>query len=103
MAERMVVLRFEDADAANMFAINDSLSEQLGYEVKALFVIPTKFCTCPEKTRVQVKNWRRGRRTGIQICIKCRRPSRFHTEGIMARLEHVFGFNQLGVDNGKDT
>ena len=102
MAERMVILRFEDVDAANSFVQNSTLPEQLGYEVKAMFLVPTKFCECPEKTRVNVKNWARGRRTGIQLCVRCKRPSRFHTEGIMARLEHVFGFNQLAVRSGQD-
>ena len=99
MAERMVILRFEDVDSANSFAANETLAEQLAYEVKAMFVIPTKFCECPEKKRQNVKNWRRGRRTGIQLCIDCKRPSRFHTEGIMARLEMIFGFNQLVVEH----
>jgi hypothetical protein len=102
MAERMVVLRFEDADAANSFAANSTLAEQLDYQVKAVFLVPTKFCQCPEKTRVNVKNWVRGRRTGIQVCVRCKRPSRFHTEGIMVRLENVFGFNQLAVRDGQN-
>ncbi len=101
MAERMVILRFDDADAANSFSANDTLADQLGYEVKALFLVPTKFCECPEKTRQNVKNWRRGRRTGLQLCVNCKRPSRFHTEGIMKRLEVVFGFNQLSVEMEK--
>jgi hypothetical protein len=99
MAERMVILRFTDADAANAFAMNETLAGQLDYEVKAVFLVPTKYCECPEKKRQNVKNWRRGRRSGIQICIYCRRPSRFHTEGIMKRLEIIFGFNQLAVQS----
>lgn len=98
MAERMVILRFEDPDAANMFVVNEHLSEQLGFEVKGLFLIPMKFCECPDKTRQNAKNWRRGRRSGLQLCVRCKRPSRFHTEGIMARLEHIFGNNQLAVN-----
>ena len=101
MAERMVILRFTDVDAANAFARNNTMAEQLDYEVKAVFLVPTKYCECPEKKRQNVKNWKRGRRSGIQICIDCRRPSRFHTEGIMARLEMIFGFNQLAVEMEK--
>lgn len=97
MAERMVILRFKDPDAANAFSANNTLAEQLDYEVKALFLVPVKFCECPDRKRQNAKNWRRGRRSGLQLCVTCKRPSRFHTEGIMARLEHVFGHNQLNV------
>lgn len=99
MAERMVILRFENTDQADSFSTDEALAEQLGYEVKAMFVVPTKFCQCPDKSRQNAKNWRRGRRTGLQLCVKCKRPSRFHTEGVMARLEHIFGFNQLAVEH----
>lgn len=102
MAERMVILRFEDPDAAQSFVMNNTLASQLGYEPKAMFVVPTKFCECPDKKRQHVNNWRRGKRTGIQLCVTCRRPSRFHTEGIMRRLEMVFGFNQLAVEHERE-
>jgi hypothetical protein len=96
MAERMVILRFQDPDSANTFVVNEHLQEQLGFTPFAMFAVPTKYCDCPDKQRQHVANWVRGRKTGWWLCRNCRRPSKFHTEGIMLRLKQVFGNNVLG-------
>lgn len=95
MAGRLVVLEFEDRDAAEAFVRNRHQPEHLGYRVGGMYILPDKFCECAEKNRKNVKNWRRGSRTGLQICINCRRPSSFHNKGIWLRLQHLFGYNLL--------
>lgn len=99
MAGRYVVIEFDDADAANMFAINENISGQLGYSVKAMFVRPSKFCDCSTKKRQNVANWTKGKTTGLYLCNICKKPSAHHQTGMMSRLQYVFGFNLL--DNKK--
>jgi hypothetical protein len=97
MAGRFIILEFEDVDAANAFAANRYMPEQCGYSVMAMFMRPKKFCDCPDKQRQNVKNWAKGKRTGLYICRVCKKPSKHHDQGILARLQYVFGFNQLEV------
>lgn len=99
MAGRIVILEFKDPDAANSFVENDTMASQLGYTRLAVYVRPTKFCECPDKQRQNGKNWRKGKRTGLYLCIKCKRPSVHHQRGILSRLQYVFGFNQLTIED----
>jgi hypothetical protein len=98
MAGRMVVIRFDDRDAANMFARNENVANQLGFEVMGIYVLPTKFCECPDRLRQNAKNWSRGKRTGLQLCVRCRRPSAFHVGGLKTRLQHHFGYDQREME-----
>lgn len=98
MAGRFVVLEFDDRSAAESFMENHYMPEQLGYRPLAMFVVPTKFCDCPDKKRQNAKNWARGKRTGLQLCVNCRRPSIFHQKGLMERLQHIFGYNQMEIE-----
>lgn len=95
MAGRFIILEFEDVDAANAFAGNKHMPEQCGYSVMAMFVRPDKFCTCPDRQRQNVKNWGKGKRTGLYICRTCKKPSVHHLTGILSRLKYQFGFNLL--------
>lgn len=99
MAGRYVVIEFDDADAANMFAINENISGQLGYRVKAMFLKPTKFCVCSNKKRQNVADWTKHKTSGLYLCNKCKKPSTHHQSGMLSRLQYVFGFNLL--DNKK--
>ena len=96
MANRMVVIEFSDPDAAQAFVQNHHLPEQLGYQVEGMYFVPTSSCGCGGKR--DNKDWGRAKTTGIPICRKCRKPSRFWTEGIEHRLTHALGRNLLGVD-----
>lgn len=98
MAGRFVILEFDDPQSAESFIENRYMPEQLGYRQLAMFILPTKFCECPDKSRQHADNWKRGKRTGLQLCVRCRRPSKFHTKGLMERLEHIFGYNQVSVE-----
>lgn len=95
MAGRFVILRFDDRDAANMLAVNKNLADQLGFKVTGVYILPTKFCECDDRLRQNAKNWFRGKRSGLQLCQRCRRPSGFHVSGLEGRLQHVFGKNQM--------
>lgn len=95
MAGRYVILQFNDSLAADAFCDNETLSEQLGFRAIALYVQPKKFCECPDKRRQNGKNWVKGKRTGLYLCVNCRKPSVFHERGILQRLQYVFGYNQL--------
>ena len=96
MAGRYVLLQFDDKDAAEAFVENDHLPSQLGFKVEAMFLQPTKFCTCPDKARHDVRNWVKNRKFGLYVCKVCRKPSSHHESGILSRLQYVFGFNIMG-------
>lgn len=96
MAGRYVLLEFDDRDSAESFVTNPSMPDQLGYEIKAMYVSPRQFCECPDKRRQQAKNWSKGKRTGLYLCMVCRKPSVHHQTGVLKRLQYVFGFNLLG-------
>lgn len=95
MAGRFVLLEFNDPDSAQAFVQNNHVPHQLGFSIRGLFLSPRKYCECPEKSRRQVKNWRRGKRTGIEICINCRRPSKHWSLGAVRRVEIALGTNLL--------
>lgn len=97
MAGRFVILEFDDSSAAEAFTQNSYMPEQLGYRPIAVYIVPTKFCECPNKKRQNAANWKRGKRTGLQVCVTCKRPSNFHAGGLMARLQYHFGYNQLEI------
>lgn len=98
MAGRFLILEFEDATAAEAFASNEYMPEQCDYRVMAMFMRPTKFCQCPDKQTHNVKNWAKGKRTGLYLCKNCRKPSIHHQKGLLARLQYVFGFNLLSTE-----
>lgn len=95
MAGRYVVLEFEDRDAAQAFVMNNTLSSQLGFSVRAMFLKPKKYCECPEKGREQLNNWHKHPKYGLHVCVKCGRPSRFYNRGILERLQYAFGYSLL--------
>lgn len=96
MAGRYVILEFEDRDAANAFVENNNIAGQLGFKAVAMYLKPKVFCTCQDKTRVHNQNWRKHKKYGLFICVRCGKPSKFHEQGISQRLQYVFGFNLLG-------
>jgi hypothetical protein len=99
MAGRYVVLEFNDSDSADAFVQNNHVPHQLGFNIRGMFLSPTKFCKCPDKQRQDVKNWARGRRSGIWLCRRCKRPSQFHQEGLLERLKQALGYNLLETDD----
>lgn len=96
MAGRYIILEFEDRDAANAFVMNENLSSQLGFIVRAMYLKPKSYCTCPDKKRVHVDNWDKHKKYGLYICRMCKKPSRFHNRGILERLQYTFGYSILG-------
>lgn len=99
MAGRYVLIEFDDRLAADAFVQNDNLAGQLEYRRRGFFVSPNKFCQCPDKRRQNAKNWVRGKRTGLQLCIVCRKPSIFHQRGLMERIQHALGFNLMEIED----
>lgn len=95
MAGRFLILEFDDPDSAASLAQNKIMAEQLGFKPYAMFILPKRFCECPDRSRQHAANWKRGSRTGLQVCAVCKRPSKFHMEGLMKRLQYLFGYNQL--------
>lgn len=95
MAGRYVVIEFDDRSSAESFVANKNLPETLGFEVKAMYLSPDKFCECPDKRRQNNNNWARGSRSGIWLCKTCKKPSRFHQAGLKDRLIAALGFNLL--------
>lgn len=93
MAGRFVILEFEDKSHAEEFVKLDFGID--GGNVMAMYLRPTKFCQCAEKKRQNVQNWAKGKRTGLYLCKTCKLPSIHHQQGILARLQYVFGYNQL--------
>jgi hypothetical protein len=98
MAGRIVILEFDDADAAQVFVDNEDQLKLRGARPIAVFMRPNRFCECPDKQRQHVANWAKGKRTGLYLCKVCKRPSVHHQRGILDRLQYVFGFNQLEVE-----
>ena len=98
MAGRYVILEFDDRDAAQAFVMNNTLSSQLGFRVRAMYLKPKKYCECPDKTRQHVGNWNKHAKYGLYVCKRCKLPSKFHERGIIRRLQYVFGFDLLGGD-----
>lgn len=98
MAGRYLLLEFEDPDAAEAYAHNEYMPEQCGFRVVAMFMRPTKFCQCPDKTKQNNKNWAKGKRTGLYLCVNCKKPSIHHQTGILERLKYVFGYNILDIE-----
>lgn len=95
MAGRYVLLEFDDPKLAEEFVYTPNVMPYGAFEVAAIFVKPKKFCECPDKQRQNGKNWTKGKRTGLYLCIKCRRPSAHHQTGVFKRLAYVFGNNLL--------
>lgn len=96
MAGRYVILEFDDREAANAFVANSNLPDQLGFEVKAMYLRPSKFCECPDKQRQNNSNWKKHKRYGLFVCANCGMPSKFHERGILERLQYTFGYSILG-------
>lgn len=99
MAGRIVVLEFDDKDLAEAFYTNERALHHDGARVMAVFLRPNSFCECPDKQRQNVRNWRKGKRTGLYLCTTCRKPSVHHQKGILSRLQYVFGYNQMAVES----
>lgn len=97
MAGRIVVLEFDDRDQADAFLSQEAALQHDGARAIAVFLRPNVYCECPEKKRVHVDNWRKGKRTGLYLCINCKKPSKHHLTGVLERLQYVFGYNQLGA------
>lgn len=96
MAGRYVVLQFDDKALAEAFLAQDRALEHDGAEVIAVYLKPSQFCECPDKTRVNLKNWRKHRKYGLYVCTRCGRPSQFHNRGILERLQYAFGYDIRG-------
>ena len=94
MAGRFVIIEFDDPQLAQSF-VNSDVASQFDFKVRAMFLRPDKYCECPDKQRHNVQNWAKGKRTGLYLCKRCRKPSVHHQQGIMSRLQYVFGYNQL--------
>ena len=95
-----MILEFEDRDAADAFVANENISEALGFRAIAMFLKPKpgQFCECPDKWRQDGRNWRKHSKFGLYTCSRCKKPSVFHERGIVPRLQYVFGFNILPVE-----
>lgn len=101
MAGRFVILEFEAKDSAEFFLEKLRVSEDPdleGAHVMAMFMRPDKFCECGTKRKQNVQDWAKGKRTGLYLCKRCKLPSIHHQQGIMSRLQYVFGYNQLPED-----
>lgn len=99
MAGRYVILQFEDRDAANSFAMNETMAEQLGFKVIGLYLKSKVFCTCSDKSRQNNKNWKKNSKYGLFVCLRCGKPSVFHEIGVLQRLQYVFGYNLIEVES----
>ena len=97
MAGRFIILEFDDKNSAEAFVSMDLASD--GAKVRAMFMRPDKYCQCPDKQRHDVKNWGKGKRSGLYLCKRCKLPSIHHQQGIMGRLQYVFGYNLLEGDD----
>ena len=95
MAGRFVVLSFDSRDSAEAFVSHTKALEYDGAELVAMFMKPEQFCECPTKRRQNVANWAKGKRTGLYLCRVCKKPSVHHQQGILTRLQYVFGYNLL--------
>lgn len=99
MAGRYVILEFDNKDQAEHFLSNREALKYDGAKPLAMFLKPSSFCECPDKQRHNVANWAKGKRTGLYLCKRCRKPSVHHQMGIMSRLQYVFGYNQLDIED----
>jgi len=95
VAGRYVILEFDDSSSAEAFVENQHMPVHLGYMIMGLYVKPEQYCQCPDKKRQTVKNWARGKRTGLWLCRTCKKPSAFYRKGVRARLQEALGYNQL--------
>ena len=95
MAGRYVVIEFDDKELARAFAEDPDLPEDMGFKVRAAYLKPKSYCTCPGVRNV--KDWRKHRIYGLYICVTCKKPSKHHQSGIVERLRYVFGNNILGL------
>lgn len=93
MAGRYLLIAFRDADTANQYEATLAFSTLEDHGIRSLgqFYRPDVFCECPDKQRVHVNNWKRGKRSGIPVCSNCRRPSRYWRTGLLKRLEVALG------------
>lgn len=97
MGSRLVLLEFDDESSAEAFVENRHLPDQLGFEVQGMWFMTKLTCQCGGKRNN--KDWGRGRRTGIPLCRRCRKPSRHWREGLMTRLRTALGYNLLEESN----
>lgn len=93
MSGRYVILEFDDRDAATVFIEREEVLSQLGASVVSMHLRPDSVCECPDRQRQDGRNWARGRRSGIFLCKQCRKPSRFHTSGLLERLKYAMGYD----------
>jgi ribosomal protein L37AE/L43A len=98
MAGRLVILEFDDSLSADSFVENTNMASHLAYRVLGLYVKPETYCQCPDKRRQTVKNWARGKKTGLWLCKTCKKPSAFYSRGLMVRLREALGYNQLEAE-----
>lgn len=99
MAGRYVVLEFDDGDAAAAFLMNQHIPQQMGFRRIAVYLKPNKFCQCPDKQRQDGRQWKKHKKYGLFVHRACGRPSIFHERGVIPRLQFVFGFNLLEVED----
>lgn len=97
MAGRFLILEFDNRMDAEAFLDLD-FAPQHGAKVMAMFLRPDKYCQCSDKQRHDVKNWMKGKRSGLYLCRRCKLPSIHHQQGILSRLQYVFGYSQLKED-----
>ncbi len=93
MAGRYLLIACRDAETADQLEgtfVLSTLADH-GIQVMGQYYRPDRFCHCPDKQRIHVKNWFRGNSTGIPVCITCHRPSKSWRTGMLARLEHALG------------
>jgi hypothetical protein len=96
MARRLVLLEFEDPDSANAFVMNDNIAGQLAFTVRGLFMLPTSLCECPGKK--DIKEYARGKKSGIWLHRKCKKPSPHWVGGIDTRLAQALGHDLREVE-----
>lgn len=98
MAGRYLILELDSGDDADLLLEHLKELAPVKYSPLAMFFKPKLFCQCPDKQRQNAKAWRKGRKSGLYMCLICNRPSIHHESGIMGRLQWVFGYNQLKED-----
>lgn len=98
MAGRYVILKFEDKTQAEDFVSNRKKHTKKGYNVEAVYLKPSKFCSCPDKARQDARNWLKHPKYGLYTCRTCKLPSTHHESGILSRLQYVFGYS---IEEGK--
>lgn len=93
MSGRYIVLAFEDRHQADAFVSNELALKYDGARVEGIYLKPSTFCECPDKDRQNVKNWKRGKRSGVFLCVRCKKASVYHEKGLAARFRQVFGYD----------